>query len=425
MKKIAILGYGLEGKSVEKYFQDKAEITIFNDFQELPDTKDFDLVFRTPSVKFPEPEPENWTSVTKYFFDKCPAEIIGVTGTKGKGTTCTMIRDLLESFGKTVHLVGNIGEPALNYLDKIKEDDVVVYELSSFQLWDLTQSPDIAVVLRIEPDHLNVHKDFDDYVAAKANIVKHQYPEDSLIYFRLNPTSKKLGSLGPAQKYPYPYIVKDGNVITDFENTDLAKKLFAALPLLGQHNRENLEAALLATYASLHPIGSKPETYLDWLKENQETILGAIQKMAPLPHHIEFVRELNRVKYYDDSFCTVFPALDVALKSFDDCPLVLIAGGSDKGVDLEPAKRAIFDRDNLIKAILIGETAEKLAKNEDPEKYLLAGTDFKKAVQSAKELAESAGKDAIVLLSPVAASFDMFKSYKDRGDQFKAIVNSL
>ncbi|MBQ9016892.1 UDP-N-acetylmuramoyl-L-alanine--D-glutamate ligase [Candidatus Saccharibacteria bacterium] len=423
--KIAILGYGLEGKSVEKYFKDKAEITIFNNFKKLPDTSEFDLVFRTPSVKVPENEPKNWTSVTKYFFENCPCKIIGVTGTKGKGTTCTMTRELLEAFGKTVYLVGNIGEPAIDSLDKIKENDVVIYELSSFQLWDLDRSPDIAVVLRIEPDHLNVHKDFDDYVSAKANIAKHQYPEDSLIFFRLNPTSKKFAQIGPAQKIAYPYIAKTGDVITDFENTKIAQQLFQHLPLLGKHNQENLEAALLATYAYLHPIGSKPESYLDWLEANQTTLEKAIQNMTPLPHHIEFVRELNNVKYYDDSFCTVFPALDVALKSFDNTPLVLIAGGSDKGVDLGPAKRAIFDRKNLLKAVLIGETAEKLAENENPERYVLAGTDFKKAIETAKALAEEAKEPAVVLLSPVAASFDMFKSYKDRGDRFKAIVNSL
>ena len=421
MQKIAILGYGLEGKSVEKYFKGKADITIFNNFKELPDTSKFDLVFRTPSVKVPENEPKNWTSVTKYFFEHCQAKIIGVTGTKGKGTTCTMIKELLESFGKTVYLVGNIGEPAIDSLDRIGEEDAVVYELSSFQLWDLDVSPDVAVVLRIEPDHLNVHKDFDDYVSAKANIAKSQYPEDSLIYFRLNPVSKSFAHIGPARKIAYPYIAKEGNVTTDFENTEIAKDLFETLPLIGKHNQENLEAALLATYAYLCP----QESYLNWLEQNQSTIKKAIEKMAPLPHHIEFIRELNGVKYYDDSFCTVFPALDVAIKSFQNQPLVLIAGGSSKGTDLTPVKRAIFDNPSLVKAVLIGETAGELASGEDAEKYVLAGTDFPKAIETAKSLAEKAEEGAIVLLSPAAASFDMFESYKDRGNKFQKIVNSL
>ena len=409
--KIAILGYGLEGKSVERYFKDKAEITIFNDFSELPDTSEFDLVFRTPSVKFPEEEPENWTSVTRYFFDHCTCEIIGVTGTKGKGTTCTMTTELLKSLGKNVHLVGNIGEPSTDYLDKLSKNDVVVYELSSFQLWDLQKSPSVAVVLRIEPDHLNVHKDFDDYVFAKANIARHHSENDALIYFKNNPDSKRIADTSPAKKYSYPISSK----------SEVLVKLLDSLPLVGEHNKENLEAALLATYSYL----KTPLSLDEFLTENYEALESAIKKITPLPHHIELVRELNNVKYYDDSFCTVFPALDVALKSFENTPLVLIAGGSSKGTDLTPAKKAIFSHKNLIKAVLIGETAEELAKNEDEEKYIFAGTDFEKAIKTAQELAESTNKKAVVLLSPCAASFDMFKSYKDRGDQFKNIVSSL
>ena len=409
--KIAILGYGLEGKSVEKYFKDKAEITIFDDFKELPDTSDFDLVFRTPSVKLPEKLPENWTSATQYFFDHCPCKIIGVTGTKGKGTTCTMTTELLKSLGKNVHLVGNIGEPAIDHLDELSKDDVVVFELSSFQLWDLKKSPNVAIVLRIEPDHLNVHKDFDDYVSAKANIARHQSENDTLIYFKNNADSQKIASESPAKKYDYP-ISNKSEVLINLLNT---------LPLVGDHNKENLEAALLATYSYLKTSLSLDE----FLTENRTVLESAIKKITPLPHHIEFVRELNNVKYYDDSFCTVFPALDVALKSFRDTPLVLIAGGSSKDTDLTPAKKAIFDHQNLIKAILIGETAEEFAKNEDPEKYILAGTDFEKAIKTAKKLAENSKEKAVVLLSPCAASFDMFRSYKDRGDQFKNLVNSL
>lgn len=414
--KIAILGYGLEGKSVEQYFKDTAEVKIFNDFEQIPDTKDFDLVFRTPSVKFPSPEPINWTSVTKYFFDHCPAPIIGVTGTKGKGTTCTMIASLMKSLGKTVHLVGNIGEPSLNYLEKIAPEDIVVYELSSFQLWDLQKSPSVAVVLRIEPDHLNVHKDFDDYVSAKANITRHQAPYESVIYFKNNPDSKRIADTSMAEKFPYPLAKKP----------EILKKLLNSLHLVGEHNKENLEAALLATYAYYKPVLKKNRTSLEvFLAEHFEEFKSAIEKIEPLPHHIEFVRELNGVKYYDDSFCTVYPALDAALKSFKDQPLVLIAGGSSKGTDLEPAKRAIFDNKNLIKAVLIGETAKEFMKNENPEKYLDCKTDFGKAIMTAKDLAETAGKDAVVLLSPCSASFDMFKSYKDRGNQFKSIVKSL
>ena len=420
---IAILGYGLEGKSIEKYFQKKGDsVDIFADFplKKPLDPKKYDFVFRSPSIpihKLPKNVLAKINSSTNYFFAFCPIPIIGVTGTKGKGTTCTMITKLLEALGKKPHLVGNIGEPALDHLDELPKnslDDIVVFELSSFQLWDLKKSPNVSVVLRIEPDHLNVHKDFDDYVSAKANIVRHQTPFESTIYFKNNQDSVKIADQSPAEKFAYPVSRKSA----------ILKDLLSTLPLVGKHNQENLEAALLAVYAYFKPVTQKI-SFNDFLKEHQVALKSAIKTITPLPHHIELVRELNHVKYYDDSFCTVFPALDVALKSFGNTPVVLIAGGSSKGTDLTPSKNAIFKNKHLKKAILIGETAPEFAKGEDPEKYILAGTDFKKAIKTAREIAESIGKDAVVLLSPAAASFDMFKSYKDRGDQFKKIVKSL
>ena len=175
--KIGILGYGKEGKSAEKYFKTKTnEIEIIDNFttEELQqkDFSQFDLILRSPSV---HPQ-SNFSSMTKYFFDHCPCPIIGVTGTKGKGTTCSIITDLLKNLDKNVYLIGNIGNPALDILDQLGTNDIVVYEMSSFQLWDLHKSPHIAVILGIEPDHLNVHDNYTDYINAKANIAKHQSP---------------------------------------------------------------------------------------------------------------------------------------------------------------------------------------------------------------------------------------------------------
>lgn len=181
---IAILGYGKEGQSAEKFFRAKHQnTTIFKEFtsSELDETdfSKYGLVLRSPSV----PPRKGWSSMTQYFFEHCPCPIIGVTGTKGKGTTSTLITALLKELGHKAWLVGNIGKPALDIIDEIKPNDIVVYEMSSFQLWDLTRSPHIAVVLGIEPDHLNVHKDFADYVGAKANITKHQAKQDCCIYY--------------------------------------------------------------------------------------------------------------------------------------------------------------------------------------------------------------------------------------------------
>ena len=456
---ILILGYGLEGKSVENYFKsdpslsEHVKIEILDSFtkEELlfKDFSDYDLIFRTPSVppKFIPAPPEKITSVTKYFFHSCPCPIIGVTGTKGKGTTCTMIAQLL----KTKFLVGNIGTPALDILPDLTKTDLVVYELSSFQLWDLDRSPNISVVLRLEPDHLDVHDSLEEYFRAKQNIVNFQTENGFCIYFKNNENTRNLVKNSEAKKLPYP--------LEPAEKPAELSGILSALKIPGEFNKENLEAALLAAFAaekirtkdpttapnSKNPATSeKPsETFADFLKSHESEFKAVTKNFAPLPHHLELVRELNNVKYYDDSFSTVFPSLEAALDAFKNQKIVLLAGGKDKGFDLAPAKRKIFDSPNLVKAVLIGETAKKLKEKEDPEKYFLAGTDFDLAIKKAQEFAEAelekeeknsdtrlvdkkpAIRNVVVLLSPCASSFDMFESYKARGDEFKRLVNSL
>lgn len=408
--KIALLGYGLEGRAVEQYFKDKAdEIKIFDNFSDQDidsfPLNQYDLVFRSPSVR-PRPE-KNWTSITRYFFEHCPCSIIGATGTKGKGTTCSMISTILRSIGKKVHLLGNIGFPAISELDKIQPDDIVVYEMSSFQLWDLAKSPHVAVVLRIEPDHLNVHKDFAEYVEAKSHIAAYQTTSDFCVYFRDNSASSQIANLSSAHKIPYPLTQKSENLV----------KLLDSLKVPGDHNRENAEAALLASAAFLEmPLE-------DFIDQNFVKIQSAFANFQGLPHHIEFVRELNGVSYYDDSFSASYPSLEVALKAFPAKNIILIAGGKNRNLDLSPAKRAIFNCQNLTKAILIGETKTLLSTNENPDKFILCD-DLKSAVDAARELAEKT-PNSIVLLSPGAASFDMFKNFYDRGDQFQALVKDL
>ena len=407
--KIAILGYGKEGKSVENYFKEKSsEIKIFDGFTneglEKLDLNGFDMVFRSPSVK---PLDSSWTSITKYFFDNCICPIIGVTGTKGKGTTCSMITAILESLGKTVHLVGNIGNPALDILDKIQPEDIVVYEMSSFQLWDLSVSPKISVVLRIEPDHLNVHKDFEDYKNAKSHIAEFQAESDSCIFFKDNENSVEIAEKSAGKKFPYPLEGK----------SELLKEVLNSLTVPGDHNKENAEAALLAVSAFFELPLEK------FLEENKSAIKSALSSFKGLPHHIEFIRELNGVKYYDDSFSASFPSLDAALKSFPENKIVLIAGGKDRNLDLNPAKRVIFDNKNLEKAVLIGETKELLSSKENPDKFILCDT-LESAVGTAQEIAENT-ENSIVLLSPGAASFDMFKDFYDRGEKFQALVKGL
>ncbi len=412
--KIAILGYGKEGKSAEQYFRDQAaEIEIFDNFSpaELPNLPldRFDLILRSPSVA----PHAGWSSMTQYFFAHCPAPIIGVTGTKGKGTTCSMLRDILEKLGQKVWLVGNIGTPALDVLDKIKADDVVIYEMSSFQLWDLEKSPHIAVVLRIEPDHLNIHKDFDDYVAAKSNIARHQTAQDYCIYYSKNPTSTQITQLSPARKIAFPIS----------ENRADIDRMLDHLQVVGQHNRDDAEAALLAA-ASFYRL-----TLSDFISQNYEQLVSALHNYHGLPHRVEFLRELNHVQYYDDNFSTTLPSTLVALKAFPTAQIVLIAGGRDKTAGADLPALAEHIQAKTAKTILIGESGHALAELLPPDSFILADT-LAEAVQAARSTAEilaekSPDTPTVVLMSPAAASFDMFDNVYDRGAKYQNLINAL
>lgn len=410
--KIAILGYGKEGKSVEKYFSPQHEIAIYDNLDRSAlaqlDLSSFDLVFRSPSVP---PLDKTWTSVTKYFFDHCPCPIIGVTGTKGKGTTSSIIAAILEKLGKKVWLVGNIGSPAIDILEKVQPDDVVVYEMSSFQLWDLTKSPHVAVILGIEPDHLNVHADYAEYLAAKSNITAHQATNDVLVYNQVNQDSADIAASSPAgTKLPYLNL-----------SSELLSTTLDALAIPGQHNRDNATAALLAAASYL---GLQLE---DFLRQYQTEIRDALTTFRGLPHRLEFLRELNHVKYYDDNFCTNAASLKVALQAFPGAKIVLIAGGRDKTDNADLPEIAELIQQYADRAVLIGESGQELIKVLPDTKAILQSTlaaAVSAAQTTAEELAQNNGS-AIVLMSPAAASFDMFNNAYDRGDQFKKLVREL
>ncbi len=419
--KVRILGYGKEGKSAEQYFsKHHHQVQIFDNFtpDEIrnKDFSSFDLVLRSPSLR----PSSGWSSVTKYFFEHCPCPIIGVTGTKGKGTTCSMVDAILKALGYQTWLVGNIGTPAIDILDQLldpqdqkdqaSQNHVVIYELSSFQLWDLDRSPHIAAVLRIEPDHLNIHGSFTDYTEAKSNIVRWQKPDDSCIYYAPNPDSTKIALLSPGHHIPYP---------VESPNRCLESAL-NALQIPGDHNRENAQAALLTVAAFLNlPLGELLEKY-------RQPITTALANFRGLPHRIEFLRLLRNVLYYDDTFSTTPPALKVALAAFPQYPLIPIIGGRDKtdNADLPEIAALILETPNLQKAILIGESGHALAKILPPDKFIVSES-LKDAVLTAQNLGEQLSTEAVVIMSPTAASFDMFKNEFDRGEQYQTIVHNL
>ena len=407
--KIALLGYGKEGQATENYFKSHfsdLECDIFDNFTydeiKKNDFSSYDMVFRSPSV--PPLKLPNETSMTKYFFDHCPCPIIGVTATKGKGTTCSFIESILSAFKEDVYLIGNIGNPAINVLDILNKESVVVFELSSFQLWDLKKSPHIAIIGTIEPDHLNVHDGYDDYLNAKANIGRNQNENDFLIYFKNNPDSAKLASFSRAQKIPYPF--------------EIPEEVKRAVILPGKHNEENAVAAIaaVACYKNISPD--------ELLAKNTAEIVYGISNFKGLPHRLEFLRELNDVKYYDDNFSTNPSSTKVAVNAFSKNNLVIIVGGRDK-TDYEdlPEIYDILQAPQVKKIVLIGESGHELARIYQDNRFMIADS-LEEAVNLAKDEAEGLSK-AVVLMSPSAASFDMFENVYDRGDQFQAIVKKL
>ena len=443
--KIALIGFGLEVKSAYDYFKSIDQNNTFEIYDENPKSKielpngvkffgdfhDFskiqaDLIVRTPAVN-PSRLPKNAkiTSVTNLFFEKCPAPIIGVTGSKGKGTVSSFIAEILRAAGLRVYLVGNIGLPALNELSEIQKDDAVIYELSSFQLWDAQKSPHIAVLNNLEVDHLDVHDGFEDYVAAKMNIAKNQTENDFFIFNAENPIvlknvenlkSQLKAELQPFQNYNLAHIQENYFLWGDealFE-TDILK-------IPGEHNQKNACAAMIATFDFLRKKGFEIEEIFDFWREG-------LSKFTGLPHRLKFVREFEGVRFYDDSIATTPGSAIAALNSFEK-PKILILGGSNKGADLSELIEKItkMPEQELRKVILMGAESEKLAQkliSSGFERFINLGakTNMQEVVKTAFENAQSGD---VVILSPAHASFDMFKSYVDRGEQFVENVNLL
>jgi UDP-N-acetylmuramoylalanine--D-glutamate ligase len=428
--KVAIAGWGQEGQSAYKYYSTlypNTEFIIFDEkhvdvpaavqlvsgdniFKKI-DTS-FDLIIRSPGIaplRFKSEVKDKLWSATREFFRECKTPIIGVTGTKGKGTTSSLIYKILKSSGLKVSLAGNIGKPMLEILPETVSDDVVVLELSSFQLWDLTQSPHVAVVLMIEPDHLNVHKDFDDYINAKANIGRYQTSTDAMIYHPTNKNSAWIASQSVARKMHY--MTSDAAHIEGDQIVMNEQKICSTneVGLIGPHNLENICAAISAAWEFTQDISA---------------IKRAITSFKGLPHRLEFVAEKVGIKFYDDSQATGVGSCVAALRSFEQ-PITLILGGSDKGVDMSELMTEIESREPFV--VLIGQSADKLEmklKNVNYDKYVNLG--FKISMsQIVQESVKYTNKGSIVLLSPAHASFDMFESYQDRGNQFKKAVQDL
>jgi len=446
-KKVAVLGWGINGLDIAEYLlKQGVNITIFDDkevdeldFSEF-DTKkvklvlgssyikyglnSFDYIFRAPGVYRYLPEIVKAekkgvvvTSVVKLFFDLCPGTIIGVTGTKGKGTTSTLIYQILKNAGKNVYLAGNIGIPMLTLLPKLTPKSWVVLELSSFQLIDMTKSPHIAVILNITEDHMDWHIDRDEYVKAKTQIVRYQNKNDIAAMNYDYSDSKNFSKLTKAKTYFFSRkgkvngsYVEDGNIKLDVGSKiyDIGKT--KKLLLRGKHNWENVCAAVCASYLAGAAIKS--------IKEVVFSFKG-------LEHRLELVGEIKGIKFYNDSFSTNPQTTIAAIKSFEE-PLTLILGGSDKGLDYDGMGKEISKSKNVRNIILIGDISDVIENAIKKAGYTgkvlkLGKSDMQQIV---KKCVNVTPKDGIALLSPATASFDMFANYKERGSKFKeAVVN--
>lgn len=428
---VAIIGFALEGQSALAYWQLRgARITICDqdDTIRVPagvmsqlgdrylDNLDrFDVIVRSAGIspeiilaKNPTVKAKI-TTVINEFLRVCPTKnVIGITGTKGKGTTSTLTASMLEAAGKDVYLGGNIGVSPFDFLAKLTPESWVVLELSSFQLMDIQHAPHIAMCLMVVPEHLNWHADMADYVNAKSQLFLHQKPDDTAIYFAENQLSHQIASNSPGKKITYyakpGAYVEDGNILIDNHvicRTD-------ELKLLGEHNWQNACAAATAFWQ---------------VEQTPDAIRKVLTSFSGLPHRLEFVRELDGVTYYDDSFGTTPETAIVAIKAFKQ-PKVVILGGSDKGAIFDELEKTVVEND-VRHVVTIGVTGPKIADELRAGGYT-AFSDGGTTMQSIVEAARAAAKPGdVVLLSTGCASFGLFANYKDRGNQFKQVVNAL
>lgn len=385
-----------------------------------------DIVFRTPGMYFLDPTLQKAkdmgivvTSEMEVFFDLCPCRIIGITGTDGKTTTTTIITEMLEASGKKVYKGGNIGRALLPLIEEITPEDTAVVELSSFQLISMRRSPDVALITNIYPDHLNVHSSMEEYIGAKKNLILHQNAFSRTVLNMDNDETRNLAEYVRGDLYmfsiqsPVPrgaYLDEDGWLCrTDGINTERVIDR-GTIRIPGIHNVENYLAAMAALGGEV----------------SAEVMRSVAGSFGGVEHRIEFVRELDGVKYYNDSIATSPVSVIAGLKAFRQ-KLIVIAGGSDKKLDYNQLAKPINDRVKLL--ILTGATADKIeeavrAYPEYDEKTLpiIRVENMAEAVKAAHEKAENGD---IVTLSPASASFDSYKNFEERGRHYKELVNSL
>ena len=449
-RKVAIIGLGVSNTPLLEYLHKlEAHVTVFDkrtlgnidkdllgrvyhygmetslgdDY--LSNLVGFDIIFRSPSCMPTLPEIQKeiergaiLTTEIEMVLELCPGKVIGITGSDGKTTTTSLIYQIVKEKGYNCYLGGNIGTPVFTELKNMTPDDIAVLELSSFQLMNMKISPQISVVTNVTPNHLDIHGSFEEYIDAKTNIFKYQNKEGIVILNYDNDITKEFANMANGtvtffsskEKLENGYIV-DNDVIKLCEN-GVRRHLIDTKDLIlrGKHNYENVCTALAAT-SSIVDI---------------DTQVKAVKEFKGVEHRIEYIREIDGVKWYNDSVASSPTRTIVALESFSE-KIVLIAGGYDKHLEYEPLAKPLVE--NVSTLILLGQTAEKIDKatrrellSQNKEISIYRCNSLEECVNKAKEVAK---QGEIVLLSPASASFDMFKNAVERGCIFKEMVNKL
>ena len=428
-RKVAIIGLGVSNLPLLDYmFEKKARVTVFDEREReklskealekinnygfeliigkdcLKYLRNFDIIFRSPSCLPTKPElvqEENRgaivTSEIEMLMKMCPCKMIGVTGSDGKTTTTSLINSILQKAGFTTFLGGNIGTPLFTKLPEMKPEDILILELSSFQLMGMEVSPDIAVITNITPNHLNIHKDYEEYIEAKKNIFKYQSENGITVLNYDNEITRSCEKEVPGkviffsgeEKLDNGFIVDNG-IIKECEDR-VRKHILDThdVILRGEHNFENIATAIAAT-----------STLVDI-----EDAIEAIKEFKPVEHRLELVREIDGVKWYNDS----------------------VSSSPTRNLDYTPIAKPIVEKVRTL--ILLGQTSGKIfdavkseLENQNKELDIYMCDSLAETIQLARKYAV---KGQIVLFSPASASFDMFKNFADRGEQFKKLVNNL
>ena len=410
-KKILVLGLGKEGidtfKFLRKIFPNKVlgladknpdkiikgkKIKLYLGKDYLKAIKNYDVIIKSPGIPIHLPEIEKAfkqgkiTSQTEIFLENCPGTIVGITGTKGKSTTASLIYQILKQAGLRVHLVGNIGKPVLSLLLKAKPNDVYVYELSCHQLYNLKKSPNIAVLLNIYPEHLDYYKTFKEYISIKANISRWQIKNDYLIFNSQDKLVRKIAKKSKAKK----------------------------ISIKGKFNLLNIAAA--KETAKIFKISLK-------------NISKAIKNFKPLPHRLEFIGKYQGIKFYNDALSTIPEATIAALDNLGNSVQTILLGGFDRKLDFKNLAKRIL-KSKIKTVILFPTTGEKILRalqlaslaqgKKSPRHFFV--DNMKDAVKLAFQHTK---KQKICLLSTASASFGVFKDYKQKGDLFKKYVKKL